>query len=115
LWNIRANLLDNGLLVFDLVCTTAPQRVFNVRAFEGDGLQLSRTFVGIPTAEGFKSTMYYVVFDGATSEVMEETTLRGMFSADEIKVVLSDCEFFVLYEGSGYSSATTVFVAQKIK
>ena len=41
---------------------------------------MSAKFVGIPTAEGFETTMYYVVFDGATSEVMEETTLQGMFS-----------------------------------
>jgi len=34
-----------------------PQAVFNVRAFEGNGLQVSRTFIGILTAEGFKSTI----------------------------------------------------------
>jgi len=111
LQNIRANLLDDGLLVFDVVCTTAAEPVFNVRAFEGNGLQFSRTFIGIPTAEGFKSTLYYVVFDGRSSEVIEETTLRGIFSASDIQTALAECGFVVLYEGSGYTSGLTVFVA----
>ena len=113
LQNIRAHLLDNGLLVFDILCTSAPQAVFNVRVYEGSGLQFSRTFIGMPTAEGFKSTLYYVVFDGQSSELIQETTLRGMFSAGDIQTALAECGFVVLYEGGGYSPSLTVFVAQR--
>lgn len=114
--NIHANLRDNGLLVFDIAFTSSPQNVFKVKEFEGDGYKFSRTVVGIPTAAGYQSTMYLVVFDGTSSEVIEETTLRGGFSCAEIKTALSNCDFTVLYEGSGYYSTgttTTVFIAQK--
>lgn len=112
LQNIHANLLDNGLLVFDILCTTAPQAAFNVRVYEGSGLQFSRTFIGMPTTKGFKSTLVYVIFDGQSSDVIEETTLRGMFSAGDIQTALAECGFVVQYEGDGYSSGLTVFVAQ---
>jgi SAM-dependent methyltransferase len=110
--NIRTNLSDGGLFIFDLFFATAPQEVFVTKVFEGQGLQFSRTVVGIPTPEGFRSTMYLVVFDGTSSEVIEGTTLRGNYSADDVKEALSECGFGVLYEGDGYSMDTTVFVAQ---
>jgi SAM-dependent methyltransferase len=113
LGNIHANLCDKGLLVFDLVCTTSAQPVFGVREFKGGGLELSRTFVGIPTKEGFESTIYYVVFDGASSETTKETTVRGTFTEDDVREALSDCGFTILYEGSGYSPITPAFVAHK--
>lgn len=113
--NIHTNLRENGLLVFDIVCPSSPQTVFNVKEFEGGGYQFSRTFVGIPTAAGYKSTMYFVVFDGTSAEVIEETILRGGFSGVEIKEARSNYDFTVLYEGRGYSTGApmTVFIAQK--
>ncbi len=113
---VRANLLDKGLFVFDIVCPSEPnpEPVFVVREFEGKGLRFSRTFVGIPTPEGFKSRMVYVVFDGTSSEVINETTVRGMYSADEVKQALEDCGFTVLYHGSGPLTSASVFVAQRV-
>ena len=109
----HASLRSKGLFVFDLVCKTSAQPIFNVREFEGEGRKFSRTFVGIPTAEGFRSTMYYVVFDGASSEVIEETTLRGTFTEYDVLEALSDHSYTVLYVGGGYSTNTSVFVAQR--
>jgi SAM-dependent methyltransferase len=115
--NIHANLRESGMFIFDILCTTTsqtvPQPVFQVKEFAGEGLRFSRTFVGVPTADGFQSTMYYVVFDGVSTEVIRGTTLRGMYSAEEVKRALTDCGFTVLYNGNGYSSVLTVFVTQK--
>jgi hypothetical protein len=110
--NLRSSLSDDGLSVFDLVLPASPQRIFDTEVFEGKGLRFSRTFVGIPTPEGSRSTVYLVVFDGTPSEVIEETTLRGSYSADDVKEALSEYRFSVLYQGAGYSKGTTVFVAR---
>jgi hypothetical protein len=60
--------------------------------------------------------MYLVVLDGTSSEVIEETTLRGSYSAEDVREALFECGFSVLYEGDGYSSmGTTVFVAQNYR
>lgn len=112
-------LYESGLFIFDILCTATlqaiPQPVFQVKEFDGEGLRFSYTFVGIPTAEGFQSTMYYVVFDGVSTEVITGTTLRGMYSVEDVKRALTECGFTVLYDGNDYSSVLTVFVAQKQK
>jgi hypothetical protein len=110
---VHASLVRGGLFIFDLTCTSSRQPVFAVREFAGGGLRFSRTFVGIPTAAGFESTMYYVVYDGAASHVIEETTLRGTFAEEEIEQALAACGFTRLYRGRGYAVAGTVFVAQR--
>jgi len=115
--NIHTNLCEGGMFVFDIHCLptsqVVPQSVFQVKEFAGGGLRFSRTFVGIPTADGFQSTMFYVVFDGVTAKVLEGTTLRGMYSVEEVKRALTECGFRVLYDGLRYSSLLTVFVAQR--
>jgi SAM-dependent methyltransferase len=113
LQNVHTNLANAGLFVFDLVCTPSPKRVFAVREFEGGGLKFSRTFVGIPTTAGFESTMVYVVFDGTSPYLIEETTVRGIFTGEDIRQALAACGFTVLYQGSGYAPAASVFVAQR--
>jgi SAM-dependent methyltransferase len=111
--NVHANLSNGGLFVFDLVCTPSPKPVFAVREFESGGLKFSRTFVGIPTTAGFTSTMYYVLFDGTSSHVIEESTVRGIFAEEDIRQTLAACGFTVLYQGSGYAPSASVFVAQR--
>ena len=111
--NVRRNLLDGGLFIFDIYCPTSPQRAFSVKTFARGGLQFSRTFVGFPTAEGYRSTMYVIVFDGSSSRIIEETTLRGVFSESGIAEVLISSGLDVLYTGHGYTSESCVFVAQK--
>jgi hypothetical protein len=117
--NIHANLSEGGICIFDILCSlpshTVPYPVFQVKEFSGEGLRFSRTFVGVPTAEGFQSTMHYVVFDGVSTEVITGTTLRGVYSVEEMKRALLECSFNVLYDGPGYAPAPvlTVFVAQK--
>ena len=48
-------------------------------------------------------------------EVITGTTLRGIYSVEEVKHALTECGFTVLYDGPGYAPAPvlTVFVTQK--
>jgi SAM-dependent methyltransferase len=110
--NVKHHLTANGLLVFDIVCS-GPLPFFGVKSFHSGQYQFSRTVVSIPTPEGYKSTMYFVVFDGATSEALAAETLRGMYSEAEVTTLLEVCGYRVLYCGNGYTrSPATVFVAQ---
>jgi len=111
--NIKNNLDDKGIFIFDIFCTSRPKKTFVVKKFNEKGTQFSRTFVGIPTSKGFKSTMYYVVFDGKKSEIIEETSLRGAFSKTKTIYLLKKAGFKVLYSGKGYTRGSVVFVAQK--
>ncbi len=111
--NIHYHLSYNGLFIFDLFCAAAPTPVFSVKTFEANDLKFSRTLVGQPTAAGFLSTMYYVIFDGLTTRVIEGTTLRGIFSEADIRQTLAECDFTILHTRSGPTTGTLVFVAQK--
>ena len=111
--NIHHYLRYNGLFIFDLFCTESSRQVFGARAFEANGLNFSRTFIGLPTDQGFQSTMCYVVFDGQATEIIEETTLRGIFSEEAIKQTLAECGFSLLHTRSGHAAGTILFVAQK--
>lgn len=111
--NIYSNLSENGLFVFDVFCVDNPKKVFVVKEFKTDKIKMSRTIVGIPTSEGFESTMYYVTYDGKKSEVIFETSLRGAFKEDQILQSLKAVGFKVLYNGGGYAPEYNVFVAQK--
>jgi SAM-dependent methyltransferase len=115
LGNIHANLCVGGLFVFDLFLPERPGKVFGARVYEGAGLQFSRTFIGVPTPDGFRSEMHLVVFNGRSTELISETTLRGSYCAEDVRAALIERGFSVLYEGEGYSSDRTVFVAQKIR
>jgi SAM-dependent methyltransferase len=109
--NVSRHLITNGLLIFDIVCG-GPLPFFGVKSFHSGHYQFSRTIVSLPTAEGYKSTMYFVVFDGATTEAFAAETLRGMYAEAEVRRLLEDCEYRVLYCGEGYAkSPATVFVA----
>jgi SAM-dependent methyltransferase len=111
--NVFDNLSSGGLFVFDMVCVDAPQVIFKVKMYQGEGLRFSRTFSGLPTEEGFKSTMVFVVFDGKSTEVIEETTLRGIFAEADVVEILEAVGFKVLHSGPGYVELPT-FVAQKM-
>ncbi len=111
--NIHHYLRYNGLFIFDLFCSESPRQVFNVKTIEANGLKFSRTFIGLPTDRGFQSTMHYVVFDGQTTEIIKETTLRGIFSEKTIKETLAECGFSLLHTRSGHAAGTSLFVVKK--
>ena len=111
--NIYNHLEEDGLFVFDMFCTDKSSKIFITKNFEGKGFKISRTIVGTPTKQGFKSTMYYIIFDGKSSDIIEETTLRGVYSAKEVKKMLVESGFKVLYDGKGYGPSYGTFVAQK--
>lgn len=110
--NIKKYIAEKGVFIFDIFCTSKPETVFLVKTFNEQGIKFSRTFVGIPTSKGFKSIMYYVVFDGKKSEIIEETSIRGVFSEARMRSMLKNAGFTTLYSGEGYSQGSTVFVAQ---
>ncbi|MCK4433439.1 MAG: class I SAM-dependent methyltransferase [Methanomicrobia archaeon] len=58
--NVYRNLSHGGIFVFDMICNASPKKVFAVKTFEEENLKFSRTFVGIPTPKGFKSTMLFL-------------------------------------------------------
>jgi len=111
--NIYSNLNKNGLFIFDILCLPKPKKVFTVKEFKDKNTSFSRTFLGVPTAKGFKSTMYYVVFNGKKSEIITETTYRGSFSENKTKEILKKSGFKVLYSGKGYTNDMSVFVCQR--
>jgi SAM-dependent methyltransferase len=110
--NVRNNLSENGIFVFDIFCVDKPKEVFITKNFEAGKLKISRTIVGVPSKKGFKSTMYYVISDGKRSEIICETSYRGAFSEKQILSALKDAGFNVLYNGEGYAPEYNVFVAQ---
>lgn len=110
--NVKRYLTESGLLVFDLVCS-GPLPFFGVKSFYSEQYQFSRTVVSIPTPEGCKSAMYFVVFNGESTEAFVVETLRGMYAEADVTRLLKECGYRVLYCGEGYAgSPTTVFVAQ---
>lgn len=111
--NIHHHLDYNGLFIFDVFCTDRAEQVFTVKTFQTNDLKFSRTVVGIPLPNGFQATMYYVIFKGDTSEVIEETTLRGIFSEAQVRQTLAECDFTILHTRSGSATGTSIFVAQK--
>ena len=111
--NIYQHLLYHGLFIFELFCGDTPQNVFDVKTYEANGLKFSRTFIGIPTEAGFRSTMVYVIFNGDTSEIIEETTLRGIFSEADIRRTLAECGFTILHTRSSHAPGASIFVAKK--
>jgi ubiquinone/menaquinone biosynthesis C-methylase UbiE len=111
--NVRNNLSENGIFIFDLFCVDKPREVFITKNFEAGNLNISRTIVGAPNKKYFKSTMYYVISDGKKSEIICETSYRGVFSEKQVLSALKDAGFNVLYNGEGYAPEYNVFVAQK--
>lgn len=111
--NIYSNLSDDGIFVFDTFCIEKSAGVFVIKKFENEKLKISRTIVGLPTLNGIKSTIYYVIFDGINSEIISETFFRGVFSKEHIIGTLESVGFKVLYNGSGYAQGHNIFVAQR--
>jgi SAM-dependent methyltransferase len=111
--NVRRHLVDDGLLVFDIFCTEASRPSFGASTFSGGPYRFSRTSTGVPTPDGYRSTMCLVVFDGQTTEVLTAETLRGIYAESEITAMLEECGYRLLYAGDGYSrDPVKAFVAQ---
>ena len=111
--NIHKNLTEGGIFVFDVFYIEKPKEVFVVKKFESGIFRMSRTIAGLPTSKGFKSTMYYVIFDGKESEIISETSFRGAFSEKQVVDTLKSAGFKIIYNGGGYAPEYNVFVAQK--
>ena len=111
--NIYQNLSDGGIFVFDIFCLDKPKEVFGMKKFESGKIKISRTIVGLPTSNGFKSIRYYVVFDGKKSEIVSESSIRGTFSEKQIIKTLKSSGFKIVYNGKAYATKSNVFVAQK--
>ncbi len=111
--NIYKSLPDKGIFIFDVFCIEKSKKIFAIKKFENKKIKISRTIIGLPTNKGFKSTMYYIIFDGKKSDILSETSLRGTFSKKQILNTLSSSNFKVLYCGKGYAPEYTVFIAQK--
>ncbi len=111
--HVKRHLTAQGLFIFDMRCGSDPTPAFDVKSFHHDPYWVSRTVVGVPTAAGYQTTMYVVVFDGETSKALTAATLRGIYAEADVTTMLVDCGYQVLYCGEGYTrSPLTVFVAQ---